>query len=81
MIEFNCRGRVALALVVIVGVAAEAAAVPQPRFTPLGLGSTGMGVSADGQVVVGQKDGRAYRWTQATGIQFLGSLPATKLAE
>jgi len=42
--------------------------------------SSALGVSADGSVVVGWSDstlgGRAFRWTQASGMQQLGDLPS-----
>lgn len=37
--------------------------------------SVATGVSADGTVVVGTVDGRAFRWTEAAGTQDLGVLP------
>lgn len=62
---------------------AARAAAQTAEFVPLGfLPSTtwteAYGVSADGTVVVGRALGggrRAFRWTQATGMQALGNLP------
>lgn len=44
-------------------------------------GSIAYGVSGDGAIVVGSSDGRAYRWTQATGMQNLNTVYASLLAD
>ncbi|GIV05348.1 MAG: hypothetical protein KatS3mg016_0923 [Fimbriimonadales bacterium] len=44
-------------------------------------GSIAYGVSGDGSIVVGNSDGRAYRWTQATGMQNLNTVYASLLAD
>ena len=72
------------------GLAAAALAVLMPwvacgaRFVPLGYlpgapdsdFSHAVDVSADGTVVIGSSgDAKAYRWTQATGMTYLGNGP------
>jgi probable HAF family extracellular repeat protein len=54
--------------------------VMQALGTLGGISSSAYAVSADGSVVVGLAEGtdglaRAFRWTQATGMQDLGALP------
>lgn len=44
-------------------------------------GSIAYGVSGDGTIVVGSSDGRAYRWTPATGMQNLNTVYAALLAD
>lgn len=44
-------------------------------------GSIAYGVSGDGAIVVGNSDGRAYRWTQATGMQDLNTVYASLLGD
>ncbi len=43
--------------------------------------SEALGVSADGAVIVGGSSGRAFRWTQAGGLQNLGRLPSAPNAQ
>jgi probable HAF family extracellular repeat protein len=38
-------------------------------------GATALGVSADGQIVVGVAGGTAFRWTQAGGLQDINPVP------
>lgn len=58
---------------------AQAASFQGLGFLPGGMfdGSTANGISADGSVVVGRSrnDEEAFRWTQATGMVGLGTLP------
>ena len=44
-------------------------------------GSIAYGVSGDGSIVVGNSDGRAYRWTQAQGMENLNTVYASLLAD
>jgi probable HAF family extracellular repeat protein len=44
-------------------------------FLPGGMSSTALGVSGDGEVVVGQSNSKAFRWTFSTGMVDLGELP------
>jgi len=61
------------------------AASASPNFTPLGLGggseSTALRISPDGSTVVGSYFTPAgpepFRWTAATGMQFLGNISGT----
>jgi probable HAF family extracellular repeat protein len=44
-------------------------------------GSIAYGVSGDGSVVVGNSDGRAYRWTETRGMENLNTVYASLLAD
>ena len=44
-------------------------------FLPGGSESSAVDVSADGQVIVGNTPGQAFRWTSAGGMEALGFLP------
>ncbi len=44
-------------------------------------GSIAYGVSGDGEIVVGNSDGRAYRWTPQTGMQNLNTVYAQLLTD
>ncbi|MEJ5385216.1 MAG: hypothetical protein WHS44_10090 [Fimbriimonadales bacterium] len=44
-------------------------------------GSIAYGVSGDGAIVVGNSDGRAYRWTETRGMENLNTVYASLLAD